>query len=277
MGQPLTSGLVDTPLASVREMLTAPTRQSEVRDTLLRGRQEMEVRFGTVPLITLRAGEVFGAAGVLNNAIYRLRTGWACEYRELPNCRRAIIDVYLPGDFIGLGGLFRTRPLENVLALTWVEVATIDGDKVLTELLTSQINALYVSWLLVRRQQRTDHMLTAISSLDARGRVATILLEFYKRLYARKLIAARTYTMPLTQQHIGQYLGLTVVHVNRVLRSLRNDRIVLLEKNSVTILDLERLRKLARGREMSSNDRPPVVNQFNSIEDIGFPSPPMGS
>ena len=277
MGQPLTSGLVDTPLASVREMLTAPTRQSEVRDTLLRGRQEMEVRFGTVPLITLRAGEVFGAAGVLNNAIYRLRTGWACEYRELPNCRRAIIDVYLPGDFIGLGGLFRTRPLENVLALTWVEVATIDGDKVLTELLTSQINALYVSWLLVRRQQRTDHMLTAISSLDARGRVAAILLEFYKRLYARKLIAARTYTMPLTQQHIGQYLGLTVVHVNRVLRSLRNDRIVLLEKNSVTILDLERLRKLARGREMSSNDRPPVVNQFNSIEDIGFPSPPMGS
>jgi CRP/FNR family transcriptional regulator len=277
MGQPLTSGLVDTPLASVREMLTAPTRQSEVRDTLLRGRQEMEVRFGTVPLITLRAGEVFGAAGVLNNAIYRLRTGWACEYRELPNCRRAIIDVYLPGDFIGLGGLFRTRPLENVLALTWVEVATIDGDKVLTELLTSQINALYVSWLLVRRQQRTDHLLTAISSLDARGRVAAILLEFYKRLYARKLIAARTYTMPLTQQHIGQYLGLTVVHVNRVLRSLRNDRIVLLEKNSVTILDLERLRKLARGREMSSNDRPPVVNQFNSIEDIGFPSPPMGS
>jgi len=277
MGQPLTSGLVDTPLASVREMLTAPTRQSEVRDTLLRGRQEMEVRFGTVPLISLRAGEVFGAAGVLNNAIYRLRTGWACEYRELPNCRRAIIDVYLPGDFIGLGGLFRTRPLENVLALTWVEVATIDGDKVLTELLTSQINALYVSWLLVRRQQRTDHLLTAISSLDARGRVAAILLEFYKRLYARKLIAARTYTMPLTQQHIGQYLGLTVVHVNRVLRSLRNDRIVLLEKNSVTILDLERLRKLARGREMSSNDRPPVVNQFNSIEDTGFPSPPMGS
>jgi CRP-like cAMP-binding protein len=57
-----------------------------------------------------------------------------------------------------------------------------------------------------------------------------MLLDFYKRLYARKLIAARTYTMPLTQQHIGQYLGLTVVHVNRVLRSLRSDRIALLEK-----------------------------------------------
>ena len=137
-----------------------------------------------------------------------------------------------------------------MLPLTLVEVATIDGDKILTELLACQSNALYITWLLVRLQQRTDHLLTAISSLDARGRLATMLLDFYKRLYARKLVAARTYTMPLTQQHIGQYLGLTVVHVNRVLRSLRSDRIALLEKNSVTILGLERLRQLAREREM---------------------------
>ena len=265
-------------LASVQEMLTAPTRQSEMRLTILRGRQHLEARFGTAAALTLRAGEVFGAAGGLrSDAIYRLQTGWACQYRELPNSRRAIIDVYLPGDFIGLDGHFRARPLENVLALTLVEVATIDGDKILTELLACQSNALYITWLLVRRQQRTDHLLTCISSLDARGRLATMLLDFYKRLYARKLIAARTYAMPLTQQHIGQYLGLTVVHVNRVLRSLRSDRIALLEKNSVTILDLERLRQLAGEREMSSNDRPPVVDQFTPVKDTGFPSLPMGS
>jgi len=83
--------------------------------------------------------------------------------------------------------------------------------------------------------------------------------------------------MPLTQQHIGQYLGLTDVHVNRVLRSLRSDKIAILEKNSVTILDLERLRQLARELEMSSNDRPPVVDQFTPVKDTGFSSPPMGS
>ena len=258
-------------------MLTAPTRQSEVRGTLLRGRRQLEARFGTAPSRTLRAGEAFAAAGSSHYGICRLSTGWACQYRELPNCRRAIIDVYLPGDFIGLDGLFSARPLENVLALTLVEVGTIDGDKILTELLACQSNALYITWLLVRRQQRTDHLLASISSLDARGRLATMLLDFYKRLYARKLIAARTYAIPLTQQHIGQYLGLTVVHVNRVLRSLRSDRIALLEKNSVTILDLERLRKLAREREISSNDRPPVLDQITPVKDTGFPSLPMGS
>jgi CRP-like cAMP-binding protein len=243
-------------------MLTVATRQSDVRGALLRGRQQLEARFGSAAPLTLRAGEVLGAAGGLSAGIYRLRTGWACQYRELPNCRRAIIDVYLPGDFIGLDGLFGARPLENVLALTLVEVATIGGDKILTDLLACQSSALYITWLLVRRQQRTDHLVTSISSLDARGRLAAMLLYIYKRLYARKLIGPRTYTMPMTQQHIGQYLGLTVVHVNRVLRSLRSDSIAILEKNSVTILDLERLCQLARGHEMSSNDRPPVVDQF---------------
>jgi hypothetical protein len=45
---------------------------------------------------------------------------------------------------------------------------------------------------------------------------------------------------------IGNYLGLTVVHINRVLRSLRSERIVDLEKNCVTTLDLERLVIMAR-------------------------------
>src|SRR6516162_8316530 len=122
-------------------MLTAPTRQSEVRGTLARGREQLEARFATALPLTLRAGEVFRAARGLSDVIYRLRTGWACQYRELPDCRRAIIDVYLPGDVIGLDGIFRTRPLENVLALTLVEVATIDGYKILTELLGCQSNA----------------------------------------------------------------------------------------------------------------------------------------
>ena len=252
-------------------MLTTPTLQSMVRGTLSRGRQHLEERFATAPPRTVRAGEVFAAAGGFRDAICRLRTGWACQYRELPNCRRVIVDVYLPGDLIGLDGLFRIRPLENVLALTLVEIATIDGDKILSELLGCQSSALYTAWLLGRRQQRTDRLLTAISSLDARGRLAAMLLDFYNRLYARKLIAATTYTMPLTQQHIGEYLGLTVVHVNRVLRSLRSDGIALLKKNCLTIFDLERLRHLARERKMSHNDHPPV-DQLTAVKDTGVPS-----
>jgi DNA-binding transcriptional regulator LsrR (DeoR family) len=61
-----------------------------------------------------------------------------------------------------------------------------------------------------------------------------------------------TYNLPLTQIQIGVYLGLTVVHVNRVLRSLRDDQIVNVEKHCVTILDIEQLRRLARNGPLVS-------------------------
>ena len=72
-----------------------------------------------------------------------------------------------------------------------------------------------------------------------------MVLDFYTRLRRRRLITGPTYNLPLTQIQIGNYLGLTVVHVNRVLRSLRDEQIVHMEKHCATILDLERLENLA--------------------------------
>ena len=65
-----------------------------------------------------------------------------------------------------------------------------------------------------------------------------MVLDFDTRLRRSKLIASSGYSLPLTQIHIGSYLGLTVAHVNRVLRSSREERIVNLEKHCVTILNL---------------------------------------
>jgi hypothetical protein len=76
-----------------------------------------------------------------------------------------------------------------------------------------------------------------------------MILDFYTRLHRRKLIPGSVYNLPLTQTQIGNYLGLTVVHINRVLRALRQARTVTLEKHCVTIHDLELLRSLAENGE----------------------------
>jgi CRP/FNR family transcriptional regulator, anaerobic regulatory protein len=220
---------------------------SELRNILARGRQQLDARFSAAPPVILRSGETLRAPAGSAKPIYRLQTGWVCQHRELPDMRRAIIDVYLPGDVIGLDGSFGTRPIENAVALTAIEAKVIDAEGALRELMASQSSALYAAWLLGHRQRRADRLLTTVSCLDARGRVAIMLLDFYQRLRARKLIVGQTYNLPLTQQHIGSYLGITVVHVNRVLKSLRDDQIARLERNCVTILDLERLTLLARG------------------------------
>lgn len=230
-------------------------RSSPIRAALLRGRQQLEGRFAKSPPFSVKAGHLVVEARASRQSIYRLQIGWACQFRELPDGHRAIVDVYLPGDVIGLDGLFRIRPVENALALTSLELSAIDAGEIATDLLASQCGALYVAWLLGRRQWRTDLLLTANSCLDARGRMAVMLLDFHKRLLARRLIAGRTYTLPMTQQHIGEYLGLTDVHVSRVLKSLCRDGITRLEKNCVTILDMEGLRQLAREGETSNAGR----------------------
>ena len=78
----------------------------------------------------LKAGELLGGAGA-SEAIYRLRAGWACQFHDLANGRRVILDIYLPGDVIGLYVGVNARPLEEVLTLTAATIETIPGEDAL--------------------------------------------------------------------------------------------------------------------------------------------------
>jgi CRP-like cAMP-binding protein len=194
-----------------------------LRGELALGRQELKAKFDSSPPRILRSGELLAVAVGSRDAIYHLRAGWACQFRDLPNGRRAIVDIYLPGDVIGLDAAIRARRSEEILTLTSVTVETIHARDALIDLTASQSTALYIAWLLAQRQRRANRLLAAFSCLDARGRLATMLLDFYTRLRRGKLINVPEYNLPLTQTQIGNYLGLTAVHVNRMLQSLRDE------------------------------------------------------
>jgi CRP/FNR family transcriptional regulator len=221
-------------------------RRVELRRKLALGRGKLNARFHSSPPRTLRPGELLATSAGPRDAIYLVRAGWACQFRNLANGGRAIVDVYLPGDVIGLDAVLRTRCLEEVLTLTSVTTEAIHEEDALIGLMACQQTALYITWLLGQRQRRADRLLAAVSCLDARGRLATMVLDFYTRLRRRRLITEPTYNLPLTQVQIGSYVGLTVVHVNRVLGLLREERVVHIEKHCVTILDLEQLMSLSQ-------------------------------
>jgi len=226
-----------------------PKQSQRVRGELTVGQRQLNTIFGGSPTRVLDAGEILGAAVGASDAICRLRAGWACEFRGFANGTRAIVDVYLPGDVLGLDAIFGTRSLDEISTLSTVTIETIPTAAAMIELMGSRPTALYVAWLLSRRQRRADRLLAALSRLDARGRLATMTLDFCTRLRRRRLIAGLVYNLPMTQTQIGDYLGLTVVHINRVLRALRHARIVTLEKHCVTIHDIERLKSLAENGE----------------------------
>ena len=226
------------------------TNASQLYNELALGRSKLGTIFGDSAPLKLKSGEIFGAAAGSTDGIYHLRAGWACQFHEFANGDRAIVDVYPPGDVVGLDTVLNTRPLAEILTLTAVTIEALPVSDALMELMADRSTALYVAWLLGQRQRRADRLLAAVSRLDARGRLAMMVLDIYMRLRRRKLITGLTYNLPLTQVQIGQYLGLTVVHINRVLRALRDEQIVNLEKHCVTILDFKRLTILARNGGM---------------------------
>ena len=232
--------------------MTPSSDHVALRNELVIGRRALRARFAGAPLRTLAAGELLTAAACSSNLIYHLVEGWACQVRDFSDGHQAILDIYTPGEVIGLDAIFRTRPLEKVITLTSIATTMIDAKSALSNLMTCRSTALYIAWLLGRRQRRSDQLLAAISTLDARGRLATMLLDFYRRLRHEKIIRGLSYNFPLTQSQIGAYLGLTVAHVNRVLRSLRDEQIVVLEKHHVTILDLERLTTLTQNGSLTA-------------------------
>ena len=138
------------------------------------------------------------------------------------------------------------KPIKNVRSLTTAVIEVISAENDLRGLMESPLIALYIAWLLIEQQQRADSLLAAISCLDARGRLATMLLDLHHRLDAQQSMATSGFNLPLTQQHIGSHLGLTVVHVNRVIRALRDERIANIEKHWVTLINLEALADLAK-------------------------------
>ena len=239
-----------------------------LHEELVLGRRALLARFHSAPTRTLAAGELLTEAGS-SHAIYHLTTGWACQLREFSDADLTIVDVYLPATVIGLDAILRSRSSEKVMTLSSAAIEVIDTKDALIELMSCRSTALYIAWLLGQRQRRSDRFLAALSSLDARGRLATMLLDFYLRLRRQKLITGSTYNLPLTQIQIGAYLGLTVAHLNRVLRSLREDQIVTLEKHCVTILDIERLRRFAGNGPLASFKR-------ENEQSLEGPAPPTG-
>ena len=74
-----------------------------------------------------------------------------------------------------------------------------------------------------------------------------MLLSIHDRLRHRGFILRPTFNLPLTQEQIADHLGLTLVHVNRTLRRLREEKILFLDRHVVIISDIDRARDLAEG------------------------------
>ncbi len=183
--------------------------------------------------------------GQANQSAYILAKGWVCSYKLLPNGSRQIVDFQIPGDFLGLRSiLFRTAD-HNIEPVTKVEASEVIVTDLLDAFASMPRLAAAVLWAASRDEAMVVEHLVGIGRRNALERTAHYLLEFGARLKLVGLGTNEGYSCPLSQFMLADALGLSAVHVNRVLRQLREMGLLTFQKGRVTFDNFEGLVALA--------------------------------
>lgn len=172
-------------------------------------------------------------------------TGWAMRYANLPGGRRTVLDVLLPGDPFGLDALIFQKENSRVQAITDVTYQLVTDDDLPRLLKNNSRFAHQLLWLVTLERRRLDRLNAAIARLSAEERIAGFLLDIHARLTTRRIVNGRSFNMPLTQQLIADHLGLTFVHVNRVLGRLHDAGLATVRHRTAIIHDMDGLRTAA--------------------------------
>ncbi|MDE2404613.1 MAG: Crp/Fnr family transcriptional regulator [Sphingomonadales bacterium] len=182
-------------------------------------------------------------AGDSPRVIWQLEEGWACRYRMLSGARRQITGLFLPGEFCEPQWLLGERPRHAIVALTPLRARGVPLDAPGGRSATAQ--ALVAATL--RTLARQSDWIVALGRQNAVERMCTLLDDLFDRLRDAGQVREDKCLLPLTQADLADVVGLTPVHVNRVLKMLRAQGVIEKDGAWLRVPDGERLRRLAAG------------------------------
>lgn len=167
------------------------------------------------------ANEHIFEAGGSRPSFYTLFSGWAFTYRPLRGGGRQVIHIAIAGDILGFQHPLLPEVSLSACALTDASVCVFPTSRMI-ELTSVPGLGHDVAWLIAAEKRRIEEHLAQNSRRSALERTAYLLCEIHHRVtHLRGGRGDEPCEFPLTQQHLADALGLTVVHVNRTLRELR--------------------------------------------------------
>lgn len=218
---------------------------------------DLSIAAGSVlPAIFARHGDPRAIArrGVLHQAgaplthVWLVTSGWFGRLRFAGDGADAFTGIHIPGDVIGLDAVARERLPDEVRALTDASVLRLPVDALRSTIAADGAAALEVVRLLADDAAYLREAVFSIGTQSGIERLSTFFLQTYYRLQAAGLSAAdaERFPLPLTQVQLGAVTGLTSIHVNRVLKQLREARLLAFRGGTVHILDPAGLQRVAQ-------------------------------
>jgi CRP-like cAMP-binding protein len=171
-----------------------------------------------------------------------LVTGFAYRQKLTGDGDRQIIAIHIPGEAVDFQNLFLDVADHNVQMLTRGLVAFIPRQAIreIAETHPGVSHAIFVNTLVDAAIFR--EWVLNVGQREGRTRMAHVLCEFAIRLEAIGLTEEYGYELPMTQEQLGDTLGLTPVHVNRILKGMEADGLISRSKRNISFPDWERLR-----------------------------------
>ena len=190
---------------------------------------------------TFDAGLDMIAQGDVDHSAFILAKGWAFSFKILAEGDRQIVNFQIPGDFLGVRSmLFRTSD-HFVEPITQIEASEVSKTELFQTFAKTPRLATAVLWAVSRDEAMVVEHLVGVGQRPAAERTAHLLLELGARLRLVGLADKTGFDCPLTQYHLADAVGLTAVHVNRVLRDIREAGMMTFQNGRVTFDDYESL------------------------------------
>jgi CRP-like cAMP-binding protein len=187
-------------------------------------------------------------AGEPNEGVLVICEGWAVRFVQLPNGKRQVLSVVMPGELVSATSIFERHLPFSIQALTDVRYCYFPFADIRARL---RGNAdLFDAWLrLAAAEQRdADRRLVELGQRDAQERIAALLVHVMARCEERGEGRSDEFPFPLNQQHIADFTGLTPVHTCRVLSFLRKNRICDVKRGAVKVVARAELQRLAAAK-----------------------------
>lgn len=194
---------------------------------------------------TIRRREDVIVEGRNYKTVFLIADGILMRYRILRDGRRQIINLAVPGDFAGIPGCLYENALYSVRAVTEAQVETIPLQRLVRLSESHPRLAAKILWSFASETAIYVEHLILVGRRTALERVAHFLLELLSRLQIIGLADECSYRIRLSQEVIGDALGLSLPYVNRILRRLADDGLVTIKEHRFVINDVDALAALA--------------------------------
>lgn len=223
---------------------TCPLRENEHFRKFEGDELEFVKQFKTGEMV-VKAGSGILRQGHDSAHFFTILEGWALRSKALETGNRQILNFGVSGDFLGLQSVLFDGMDHTVEALTEMRLCVFSRQRI-WEIYRSHPGLGYdLTWMAAQEESIIAEHLANVGQRPAFERLAYITLYVFDRARRCGLAQGRTLHLPITQQHLADAMGLSIVHTNKTLKKLKSAGLAEWQRNEVRLLDERRLREVA--------------------------------